>query len=90
MYRYYFINWCSKLLVCLGSGGGSEILSREAEGQQNLDKFSSVGRNSLSLDIFSPVTDGNSFVFLIMSYNILSNQFIWKTSLILDILICYF
>ncbi|MCI4380195.1 hypothetical protein PGIGA_G00237070 [Pangasianodon gigas] len=42
----------------LGSGGGSEVPSREAEGQQSLDKFNSVGRNSLSLDIFSPVTDG--------------------------------
>ncbi|XP_062856095.1 protein NEDD1 [Trichomycterus rosablanca] len=42
----------------LGSGGGPEVLSREAEGQPSLDKFSSVGRNSLSLDIFSPVTDG--------------------------------
>ncbi|KAI5617562.1 protein NEDD1 isoform X1, partial [Silurus asotus] len=42
----------------LGSGGGPEVPSREAEGQQSLDKFNSVGRNSLSLDIFSPVTDG--------------------------------
>lgn len=32
--------------------------SREAEGQPSLDKFNSVGRNSLDLDIFSPVTDG--------------------------------
>ncbi|KAF7707547.1 protein NEDD1 isoform X2 [Silurus meridionalis] len=42
----------------LGSGGGPEVPSRDAEGQQSLDKFNSVGRNSLSLDIFSPVTDG--------------------------------
>ncbi|KAI5105378.1 protein NEDD1 [Silurus meridionalis] len=46
------------LWVCLGSGGGPEVPSRDAEGQQSLDKFNSVGRNSLSLDIFSPVTDG--------------------------------
>lgn len=32
--------------------------SRDAEGQTSLDKFNSVGRNSLSLDIFSPVADG--------------------------------
>ncbi|XP_072519324.1 protein NEDD1 [Salminus brasiliensis] len=37
---------------------GSDVSSREAEGQHSLDKFSSVGRNSLSLDVFSPVTDG--------------------------------
>ncbi|KAI4895547.1 hypothetical protein NFI96_022532, partial [Prochilodus magdalenae] len=41
-----------------GSGGGSDMPSREAEGQHSLDKFSSVGRNSLNLDIFSPVADG--------------------------------
>ncbi|XP_066505335.1 protein NEDD1 isoform X2 [Hoplias malabaricus] len=40
------------------SGGGGEMPSREAERQQNMEMFSSVGRNSLSLDIFSPVTDG--------------------------------
>ncbi|KAF4091186.1 hypothetical protein AMELA_G00034120 [Ameiurus melas] len=42
----------------LGCGGGSGVPSREAEGQPSLDKFNSVGRNSLDLDIFSPVTDG--------------------------------
>ncbi|XP_047013188.2 protein NEDD1 isoform X1 [Ictalurus punctatus] len=42
----------------LGTGGGSGVPSREAEGQPSLDKFNSVGRNSLDLDIFSPVTDG--------------------------------
>ncbi|KAM9471122.1 protein NEDD1 isoform 1-T1 [Clarias gariepinus] len=41
-----------------GSVGGSEVSSREAEGQHSLDKFNSVGRNSLNLDIFSPVADG--------------------------------
>uniref|UniRef100_A0AAR2KGC5 Anaphase-promoting complex subunit 4-like WD40 domain-containing protein n=1 Tax=Pygocentrus nattereri TaxID=42514 RepID=A0AAR2KGC5_PYGNA len=40
-----------------GSGGGGDMPSREAEGQHSLDKFSGVGRNSLSLDIFSPVAD---------------------------------
>ncbi|XP_026991565.1 protein NEDD1 isoform X1 [Tachysurus fulvidraco] len=42
----------------LGSGARSEVLSRDAEGQHSLDKFNSMGRNSLSLDIFSPVSDG--------------------------------
>ncbi|KAL6480516.1 hypothetical protein MHYP_G00115490 [Metynnis hypsauchen] len=41
-----------------GSGGGGDMPFREAEGQHSLDKFSSVGRNSLSLDVFSPVADG--------------------------------
>ncbi|XP_026869707.2 protein NEDD1 isoform X2 [Electrophorus electricus] len=40
------------------SGGAAEVSSREAEGQHSVDKFSTVGRNSLSLDIFSPVTEG--------------------------------
>lgn len=48
----------SVLRVYLGIGGGTEVPSRETEGQHSLDKFNSVGRNSLSLDIFSPVTDG--------------------------------
>ncbi|XP_046890271.1 protein NEDD1 isoform X1 [Hypomesus transpacificus] len=44
-----------------GTGSSVEVLSREAEGHQSgdrlpsMDKFSSVGRNSL--DIFSPVRD---------------------------------
>ncbi|TSK28085.1 Protein NEDD1 [Bagarius yarrelli] len=51
--------------VRLVSGGSSEVPSREVEGQQSLDKFNTVGRNSLNLDIFSPVTDGgNADVFL--------------------------
>lgn len=37
--------------------------SREAEGQHSFDKFNSVGRNSLNLDIFSPVTDGSAYLF---------------------------
>ncbi|XP_043084530.1 protein NEDD1 [Puntigrus tetrazona] len=44
--------------------GTAEVLTREAEGQHsqdqllNMEKFSSVGRNSLNLDIFSPLNDG--------------------------------
>ncbi|XP_076877627.1 protein NEDD1 [Brachyhypopomus gauderio] len=40
-----------------GGGGAAEGSFREAEGQHGLEKFSTVGRNSLNLDIFSPVTD---------------------------------
>lgn len=45
-------------------GTAGEVFSREAEGQHsqdqlpNLEKFSSIGRNSLNLDIFSPLNDG--------------------------------
>ncbi|XP_007238149.2 protein NEDD1 [Astyanax mexicanus] len=39
-------------------GNTGDVSSKEAEGQHSLDKFSSVGRNSLSLDVFSPVADG--------------------------------
>uniref|UniRef100_W5KQ65 NEDD1 gamma-tubulin ring complex targeting factor n=1 Tax=Astyanax mexicanus TaxID=7994 RepID=W5KQ65_ASTMX len=43
----------------LGKGRNTgDVSSKEAEGQHSLDKFSSVGRNSLSLDVFSPVADG--------------------------------
>lgn len=45
-------------------GPAGEMFSREAEGQHsqdqlpNVEKFSGIGRNSLSLDIFSPLNDG--------------------------------
>lgn len=45
-------------------GTAGEVFSREAEGQHsqdqlpNVEKFSSIGRNSLNLDIFSPLNDG--------------------------------
>jgi len=44
--------------------GPAGEFSREGEGQQsqdqlpNVEKFSGIGRNSLSLDIFSPLNDG--------------------------------
>ncbi|XP_077066903.1 LOW QUALITY PROTEIN: protein NEDD1 [Siphateles boraxobius] len=46
------------------TGPAGEMFSREAEGQHsqdqlpNVEKFSGIGRNSLSLDIFSPLNDG--------------------------------
>uniref|UniRef100_A0A8C2K8U8 Protein NEDD1-like n=1 Tax=Cyprinus carpio TaxID=7962 RepID=A0A8C2K8U8_CYPCA len=46
------------------TGTAGEVFSREAEGQHsqdqlpNMEKFSNVGRNSLNLDIFSPLNDG--------------------------------
>ncbi|XP_051545797.1 protein NEDD1 [Myxocyprinus asiaticus] len=46
------------------TGTAGELFSREAEGQHSQDqlpsveKFSSIGRNSLNLDIFSPLNDG--------------------------------
>lgn len=59
--------------VFVGTAG--EVFSREAEGQHsqdqlpNMEKFSTIGRNSLNLDIFSPLNDGKipdvaSFAFL--------------------------
>lgn len=56
-------------------GTVGEVFSREAEGQHSQDqlpsveKFSSIGRNSLNLDIFSPLNEGKitdvaSFAFL--------------------------
>uniref|UniRef100_A0A8C2KAD8 Protein NEDD1-like n=1 Tax=Cyprinus carpio TaxID=7962 RepID=A0A8C2KAD8_CYPCA len=47
------------------TGTAGEVFSREAEGQHsqdqlpNMEKFSNVGRNSLNLDIFSPLNDVN-------------------------------
>ncbi|XP_016403604.1 protein NEDD1-like, partial [Sinocyclocheilus rhinocerous] len=46
------------------TGTAGEVFTREAEGQHsqdqlpNMEKFSNIGRNSLSLDIFSPLNDG--------------------------------
>ncbi|XP_026058345.1 protein NEDD1 isoform X2 [Carassius auratus] len=46
------------------TGTAGEVFSREAEGQHsqdqlpNMEKFSNIGRNSLNLDIFSPLNDG--------------------------------
>ncbi|XP_056308057.1 protein NEDD1 [Danio aesculapii] len=46
------------------TGPSAEVFSREAEVQlsqdqmPNVEKFSSIGRNSLNLDIFSPLNDG--------------------------------
>lgn len=46
------------------TGTAGEVFSREAEGQHshdqlpNMEKFSTIGRNSLNLDIFSPLNDG--------------------------------
>ncbi|XP_059402348.1 protein NEDD1-like isoform X2 [Carassius carassius] len=46
------------------TGSAGEVFSREVEGQHsqgqlaNAEKFSSIGQNSLNLDIFSPLNDG--------------------------------
>ncbi|XP_056596068.1 protein NEDD1 isoform X1 [Triplophysa dalaica] len=46
------------------TGSAGEVFSREAEGQHSqdqlpsLEKFTNIGRNSLNLDIFSPLNDG--------------------------------
>ncbi|KAF4095110.1 protein NEDD1 [Onychostoma macrolepis] len=46
------------------TGTAGEVFTREAEGQHSQDhlpsmeKFSNIGRNSLNLDIFSPLNDG--------------------------------
>ncbi|KAA0701477.1 Protein NEDD1 [Triplophysa tibetana] len=48
------------------TGSAGEVFSREAEGQHSqdqlpsLEKFTNIGRNSLNLDIFSPLNDGGS------------------------------
>lgn len=54
---YVTVIFCSLLPV----GGGADVFSREAEGQHSSDKFR-VARNSL--DIFSPVRDGERILFL--------------------------
>lgn len=49
-------------VLCPAGGAGADVMSREAEGQQGteqlpvVEKFSSVGRNSL--DVFSPAREG--------------------------------
>ncbi|XP_016313024.1 protein NEDD1 isoform X1 [Sinocyclocheilus anshuiensis] len=46
------------------TGTAGEVFTREAEGQHsqdqlpNMEKLSNIGRNSLNLDIFSPLNDG--------------------------------
>lgn len=66
-YKILFIAFVMVLLVLNMSsfiGTAGEVFSREAEGQHsqdqlpNVEKFSSIGRNSLNLDIFSPLNDG--------------------------------
>ncbi len=52
----------SECFVFVGTAG--EVFTREADGQHSqdqlpsMDKFSNIGRNSLNLDIFSPLNDG--------------------------------
>ncbi|KAL0968436.1 hypothetical protein UPYG_G00266820 [Umbra pygmaea] len=43
-----------------GNGACSDMFSREGEGQQSVETFSKVGRNSL--DIFSPVREANGMI----------------------------
>lgn len=56
-------------------GPAGEMFSREAEGQHsqdqlpNVEKFSSIGRNSLSLDIFSPLNDGKIAMLLHLHFS---------------------
>lgn len=50
--------------MCPAGGAGSEVMSREAVGQREteqlpvVEKFSSIGRNSL--DVFSPTREGQT------------------------------
>ncbi len=52
----------SECFVFVGTAG--EVFTREVDGQHSqdqlpsMDKFSNIGRNSLNLDIFSPLNDG--------------------------------
>ncbi len=76
----------SECFVFVGTAG--EVFSREAEGQHsqdqlpNMEKFSTIGRNSLNLDIFSPLNDGKipdvaSFAFLSLYCRAATNDYFY-------------
>lgn len=84
----------SECFVFVGTAG--EVFTREADGQHSqdqlpsMDKFSNIGRNSLNLDIFSPLNDGKipdvapfAFVSLYCRFFSLSSSvfsFLWSLS----------